>query len=35
MLRKIAIEEAHLRSLFGPKYEAYSRKTAKVLPCVY
>jgi protein-S-isoprenylcysteine O-methyltransferase Ste14 len=32
MLRKIAIEEAHLRAVFGNRYETYSQKTARVLP---
>jgi len=35
LLRKIAIEEAHLRALFGPRYQAYSQRTAKVLPGIY
>jgi protein-S-isoprenylcysteine O-methyltransferase Ste14 len=35
LLRKIAVEEAHLRTLFGSRYEAYSQRTAKVLPGIY
>jgi len=35
MLRKIAIEEAHLRNVFGTRYEDYSQRTAKVLPGIY
>jgi len=35
LIRKISIEEAHLRTVFGPTYEAYSRKTARVLPGIY
>jgi protein-S-isoprenylcysteine O-methyltransferase Ste14 len=35
MLRKIAIEEAHLRNVFGTRYKDYSQKTAKVLPGIY
>jgi protein-S-isoprenylcysteine O-methyltransferase Ste14 len=35
LLRKIEIEEAHLRTLFGRGYEAYQQKTAKVLPGIY
>jgi len=35
LLRKIAVEEAHLRGVFGSRYEAYSQRTAKVLPGIY
>jgi len=35
LLRKIAVEEAHLRNVFGPRYEAYSERTARVLPGIY
>jgi len=35
LLRKIAVEESHLRTLFGSRYEAYSQRTAKVLPGIY
>ncbi|MGA2984375.1 MAG: isoprenylcysteine carboxylmethyltransferase family protein [Terriglobia bacterium] len=34
-LRKVEIEEAHLRRLFGESYEAYEQRTAKLLPGVY
>jgi hypothetical protein len=32
MQRKIAAEEAHLRTVFGNRYETYSQRTAKVFP---
>lgn len=35
LLRKIAVEEKHLRELFGPGYESYARTTAKVIPGIY
>jgi len=35
LLNKIAVEERHLRSLFGPRYDAYARTTAKVVPGIY
>jgi protein-S-isoprenylcysteine O-methyltransferase Ste14 len=35
LLRKMAVEEVHLRTVFGPRYETYSRRTAKVLPGIY
>jgi len=35
LLRKITVEEAHLRTLFGSRYEAYSHRTARVLPGIY
>lgn len=35
LLRKIAVEEAYLRTVFGPSYEAYSQRTARVLPGIY
>lgn len=35
LLRKITVEEAHLRALFGSRYEAYSHRTARVLPGIY
>jgi protein-S-isoprenylcysteine O-methyltransferase len=35
LLRKIAIEEAHLRTVFGTSYETYARKTSKVFPGIY
>jgi protein-S-isoprenylcysteine O-methyltransferase Ste14 len=35
LLRKITVEEAHLKNVFGSRYEAYSRRTARVLPGIY
>ncbi len=35
LLRKIRVEELHLRTVFGSKYEAYSQTTAKVIPGIY
>jgi len=35
LLNKIAVEEVHLRRLFGPQYETYARTTAKVVPGIY
>ena len=35
LLNKIAVEEKHLRKLFGPHYESYARTTAKVIPGIY
>jgi protein-S-isoprenylcysteine O-methyltransferase Ste14 len=35
LLRKITVEEAHLKTVFGSRYEAYSRRTARVLPGIY
>jgi protein-S-isoprenylcysteine O-methyltransferase Ste14 len=35
LLNKIAIEEQHLRKLFGPRYESYARTTAKVIPGIH
>jgi protein-S-isoprenylcysteine O-methyltransferase Ste14 len=32
---RIEREEPHLRELFGPAYEAYARRTARLLPGVY
>jgi protein-S-isoprenylcysteine O-methyltransferase Ste14 len=34
-LRKVEVEEAHLRRIFGPGYEAYQQTTAKLLPGIY
>jgi protein-S-isoprenylcysteine O-methyltransferase Ste14 len=33
--KRIRREEAHLAELFGAKYEAYARRTARLLPGVY
>jgi protein-S-isoprenylcysteine O-methyltransferase Ste14 len=35
LLNKIAVEEQHLRGLFGARYESYARTTARVIPGVY
>jgi len=35
LLNKIAVEERHLRKVFGPPYELYARTTAKVIPGIY
>lgn len=35
LLNKIAVEERHLRKLFGGPYESYARTTAKVIPGIY
>jgi protein-S-isoprenylcysteine O-methyltransferase Ste14 len=35
LLNKIAVEEKHLRKLFGPRYEIYAHTTAKVIPGIY
>jgi protein-S-isoprenylcysteine O-methyltransferase Ste14 len=35
LLNKIAVEEKHLRKLFGLRYDSYARATAKVIPGIY
>ena len=35
LLNKIAVEEKHLRKLFGLRYESYAQTTAKVIPGIY
>jgi protein-S-isoprenylcysteine O-methyltransferase Ste14 len=35
LLRKVAVEESHLRRVFGSTYEAYSQRTARVVPGIY
>jgi protein-S-isoprenylcysteine O-methyltransferase Ste14 len=35
LLNKIAVEEKHLRELFGLRYESYAQTTAKVIPGIY
>lgn len=35
LLRKIEVEENHLRKVFGQPYELYARTTAKVIPGIY
>jgi protein-S-isoprenylcysteine O-methyltransferase Ste14 len=34
-LNKIALEEKHLRNLFGSNYESYAQTTARVIPGIY
>jgi protein-S-isoprenylcysteine O-methyltransferase Ste14 len=34
-LRKLQVEEAHMRRLFGPEYETYARKTPRLIPGIY
>jgi len=35
LLKKIEVEEQHLRRFFGRSYELYARQTARVLPGIY
>ena len=35
LIRKVGIEEVHLRTVFGAEYEAYAHRTAKLLPGVW
>jgi protein-S-isoprenylcysteine O-methyltransferase Ste14 len=35
LLRKVEVEGAQLRQLFGRGYEAYQQTTAKLLPSIY
>jgi protein-S-isoprenylcysteine O-methyltransferase len=35
LVRKVEVEEAHLKRLFGSPYEAYQRRTARLLPGIY
>jgi protein-S-isoprenylcysteine O-methyltransferase Ste14 len=35
LLNKMAVEEKHLRTLFGLNYDSYARATAKVIPGIY
>jgi len=35
LVRKVDLEEVRLRTLFGAQYEAYARRTAKLLPGVW
>jgi protein-S-isoprenylcysteine O-methyltransferase Ste14 len=35
VLRRIEREEPHLRELFGAAYDAYARRTARLLPGIY
>jgi protein-S-isoprenylcysteine O-methyltransferase Ste14 len=34
-LRRVRLEDAHLRNLFGAEYEAYAARTARFLPRIY
>lgn len=34
-LRRIGLEEVHLRKLFGAEYDAYASRTARLLPRIY
>ena len=35
ILRRIHREEPHLRKIFGPDYEAYAQRTARLIPGIY
>jgi len=35
ILRRIRLEEPHLRELFGPDYDAYAARTARLIPGLY
>jgi protein-S-isoprenylcysteine O-methyltransferase Ste14 len=35
LLRKLPVEETHLRRLFGAEFDAYAQSTARVLPGLY
>jgi len=35
LLRQVRLEEKHLHSLFGREYEAYARRTTRLLPRIY
>jgi protein-S-isoprenylcysteine O-methyltransferase Ste14 len=35
ILRRMRLEEAHMRKLFGAERAAYSRRTARLLPGIY
>jgi len=34
-VRRIRLEEQHLRKIFGGEYEAYARRTARLIPGIY
>jgi protein-S-isoprenylcysteine O-methyltransferase Ste14 len=34
-LRRVRLEEAHLRELFGPDYDVYASRTSRFLPGIY
>jgi protein-S-isoprenylcysteine O-methyltransferase Ste14 len=35
LMNRIALEEKHLRELFGSRYDAYAQTTAKIIPGIY
>jgi protein-S-isoprenylcysteine O-methyltransferase Ste14 len=35
VIRRIRVEENHMQSLFGDQYQAYVRKTARLVPRLY
>jgi methyltransferase len=35
LTKKIAVEERHLRELFGSHYDSYAQSTAKIIPGIY
>ena len=35
LLKKVSVEEEHLRNMFGNEYETYAQRTARLLPGVY
>jgi protein-S-isoprenylcysteine O-methyltransferase Ste14 len=35
LLKKVSVEEQHLRHMFGNEYETYAQRTARLLPGVY
>jgi protein-S-isoprenylcysteine O-methyltransferase Ste14 len=35
VLRRIPLEEAHVRKAFGAAYDAYAARTARLLPGIY
>ncbi len=35
ILRRIRLEERHLRTVFGGAYDVYARRTARLIPGLY
>ena len=35
LVKKVNLEEEHLRNMFGNEYEAYAQRTARLLPGIY
>lgn len=35
LLKKMGLEEEHMRNIFGNEYEAYAQRTARLLPGIY